>query len=100
MQVRSDEYWERLSDILTEMRLYSEEHFAAEEEHMRDIGFAGFENHRKLHREYVKKMAHFCLEATEREWNTLKGVADYLSTWWTQHIQTQDLQYGRWDPTP
>lgn len=77
---------------LTAMFDYTQTHFTAEEEHMRQIGFAGIVEHQSEHASFIEKLGEFSLLAAEGE-GDMQAVHRYLKTWLFNHILKSDMQY-------
>lgn len=77
---------------LTAMFDYTQTHFAAEEAHMRQIGFAGIVEHQSEHASFIEKLGEFSHLAAEGE-GDMQAVHRYLKTWLFNHILKSDMQY-------
>ncbi len=83
---------ETVSEILTKITKYSQEHFATEEEILEQHGYPELSSHKKAHRAFRKKAVAFCLDTMDRQTSVPADVLHYLKEWWTQHILTVDMR--------
>lgn len=67
-------------------------HFSAEETLMVEAGYPGLEAHAASHQQFI--MDWFFLTKKDLLWD---GVYDFsgLWTWWTEHVRTLDMAFGR-----
>jgi hemerythrin len=84
---------ELLSEIMTELIRYSEDHLKTEEEYMRQYGYPDYESHKKLHSEYKRKVAEFSVGILDKNHSTPSEMISFLSHWWTNHIRNVDMKY-------
>ena len=82
--------------VLEELRNYTEYHFKAEEERMKEAGYPDLEEHMREHKAFVQ-----WLTTVERTYNLApdahfhiaETVNEYLREWLTHHILLVDMQY-------
>lgn len=82
-----------ISDILSDMTRYAQEHFKAEEELMVKYDYPQFEQHRKQHLLFREKVVEICLDTSNGEDSVPQILLEYLQQWWTQHILHEDMEY-------
>lgn len=84
---------EHMPDIFGELKDYAERHFKAEEELMEEHGFPGYEDHKREHEEFDRK-----IEKLEEEVNTTPrlttfDLASFLYEWLEDHVLNVDKKY-------
>jgi len=85
---------------------YIKEHFDYEEKYMERIGFPGLENHRKIHRQFVRFYEDLQKDLKEKSTSgsfssveikeLLKKVQTYLVDWLVHHIKGADQEYAKY----
>ena len=83
-----------VSDLLSRMTSYAQEHLKAEEKLMATHGYPQYEQHKAQHLAYIKKTVDFCTAAQIGVDGIPKGLLAYLRNWWEQHIQNTDKAYA------
>ena len=84
---------ETVSDLLTDMTKYAQEHFATEEDLMRQHNYPHFEKHIFQHRAFRKKTVDFC-SATMLDLVVVpEAILRYLRDWLVEHILKTDMAY-------
>jgi hemerythrin len=82
-----------ISDILSELHKYAQEHFEHEErllqQHIPDL----LEEQRKQHRYYVKRVEKLTLNVINKKGNAIADMHAFVSTWWLKHILKWDMKY-------
>jgi hemerythrin-like metal-binding protein len=84
---------ETVSEILTDMTLYSLEHFKAEEDLMIKHGYPQFEQHKSQHQSFRIKVTELCMATTHDIEAVPQVLLEYLGQWWVQHILHEDMDY-------
>jgi hemerythrin len=84
---------ELISDILSDMTNYAQEHFAAEEELMRQHDYPRLEEHIAQHRAFQKTTVDFCSATMLNVRFVPESVLHYLSDWLVDHILDSDMAY-------
>lgn len=84
---------ETISELLTDMTNYAQEHFATEEELMRQHNYLHLEEHVAQHRAFRKKTVDFCTATTLDVGTVPQTMLRYLSNWLLEHILTSDMAY-------
>ena len=84
---------ETISDTLTKMTEYTQEHFEAEEQLMEEYKYPDLPTHREVHRAFQEKAATLCIETMDGKTEVPADILDYLKKWWTQHILVTDMKY-------
>jgi len=87
---------DEMIDVLRELVDYSDYHFRTEDNYMLDNNYPLFQNHRKEHGQYLRKLRAL-IEAYE---NAEAGLPDDISTflekWLLAHVSESDLRYARY----
>jgi hemerythrin len=85
---------ERILHTLEFMIEYTEFHFSTEEKHMSELGYPGFDLHKKQHEEFKSTLDEMVMEFEEEgatsqlsEW-----VNNYLINWLVKHIKSVDTK--------
>lgn len=82
-----------ISDLLTAMITYAQEHFRAEEALMSEHGYPLKDRQVEQHKCFIKKTVDFC-SAVEVGVDIVPQVMlEYLKDWLLHHILEQDMKY-------
>jgi len=84
---------ETVSDLLTDMTKYAQEHFATEEELMRRHNYPHLGEHIAQHRAFRKKTVDFCTATTLDAEAVPATLLHYLREWLVGHILDTDMAY-------
>ena len=85
-----DKYDEIVS-VLDELRGYTVQHFADEEEYMESIQYEGLENQKKTHQMFVDKLNDINLDdLDDNQQQYLVELVDFLLMWLVNHILKMD----------
>ncbi|MBC8014356.1 MAG: hemerythrin family protein, partial [Sporomusaceae bacterium] len=77
--------------IIDELKEYTIEHFQAEEEYMKSIGYKRFLSQKAAHNEFLEKMNSIDVEKIDNGHNEyLIGILDFVCDWLAQHIIKED----------
>jgi hemerythrin len=87
---------DKLSLILKDLYIYTENHFIAEEKQMAAAGYPEMEEHKKEHRNLIEKLDQLNrdYEAGKREVSI--ETFKFLKEWLFNHIQVVDRKYTPW----
>ena len=86
---------EKITSILRELVSYTKRHFAAEESFMQTIKYPNYDSHKRLHDELTRKVVEFQARLEKGELVTPNTLLNFLNMWLINHIQQEDMQYGR-----
>lgn len=86
---------EAVSDVLTEMTRFANEHFEREERYMMEYGYPGLAAHREVHRNFRKKTVSLCMDAIAWKSAVPAEILEFLVEWWTGHILKEDMRYKK-----
>lgn len=84
---------ETVSDLLTEMTRYAQEHFTAEERFLKEHGYPDLEAHKKQHFYYQKHTVELCTETMKGMQAVPDKLLAHLHKWWVHHILIEDMKY-------
>ena len=84
---------EFISETLTSIREYSEQHLAFEEDLLEKCHYNDLEKHKTLHQDYRKTVVRFCMDVMNSHTSTPTEILTFLNKWWTYHILHCDHQY-------
>lgn len=85
---------EALSTLLTDLRAYTDEHFAREEEYLARNAYPELEEHRAAHRFFVDEVEKLCHDFDGGNETMLRiDLILLLKDWLIEHIQSTDMQY-------
>ena len=88
-QIRSGRYQTTVIDALEALHTSAADHFAHEEEMMRNQHYAAYEEHRADHRRLlaeVTAMIHQCEDGVDDD----EALAKWLYEWFCNHFKTHD----------
>lgn len=86
---------EKISEILTEMRQYADEHFSYEEQVMSEYKYHRLEAHKKLHKSFRLKAAQLCGDVLNEDSQIYDKTVEYLFDWLVKHILNADKDYSK-----
>lgn len=84
---------ETVSDILTELTRYAQEHFRCEEDWMIRHNYPRLEEHREEHVDFRKTVAKLCVATSSGLDSVPEFLLDYLKNWLTHHILHEDMLF-------
>ncbi len=84
---------ETVSDLLTDMTKYAQQHFATEEKLMRQHAYPHFEEHIAQHRAFREKTVDFCSATMLDVVIVPEALLHYLREWLVEHILKTDMAY-------
>lgn len=90
MQIPEDTKNNQFARLLTELTEYGLRHLREEEKYMAENLYPGLEEHKKVHKAYLLKVATFNLKFNE---TSQQEVVDFLRNWWFNHISKMDMKY-------
>lgn len=88
-----DTHPEDLIPILNQLTLYSEEHFAFEEDLLESIDYEDLENHIDFHHNYLEKLSDIVEQMMNNEEITSSHFLDFIEKWWINHIIKEDMKF-------
>lgn len=87
--------YDRIVEIIEELKDYTRYHFNAEEEHMKSIGYRKFLSQKVAHTEFLEKMDAIDLARIDDGQNEyLHEILNFVMDWLVYHILKQDKLIG------
>lgn len=83
-----------LAKIFDELTNYTEYHFGAEEALMQDWCYPGFDNHKALHDQFVKRLQEIQAGFLSKKSLVSFELLTFLNSWLLSHIQETDVKFG------
>jgi hemerythrin len=79
-------------DVLQRLQQYTEEHFALEEEYMRQLEYPGYAAHRRAHDSFRAEIDKLLVpgQVLDDAFNAL--ISSFLSEWLTRHVFRVDKE--------
>jgi hemerythrin len=90
MDLSGDDFASTGIDALTEMKEYSEYHFAREEEIMAACGFPELEMHKKLHHVFFREIEAMIEDMQSGNHILNSEIIKRIENWLRQHILEED----------
>ena len=83
-----------VEDIFDQLEDYTHTHFSSEESLMKSTGYAGYEEHKLAHEDWIKQLKEF-KDKYQNEELILADVAmnQFLHSWLVDHIRGVDFLY-------
>ena len=91
---KSREPMEKQVHVFKDMASFTREHFAREEEIMRENSYPGLGEQVRQHRELLRTVDDYIEEVDRGESINMIGVMNFLNSWLIDHIMKLDQQYG------
>ena len=82
---------------LVEMIEYTKYHFSSEEDFMKKIGFPGYEEHRKIHEAFIRKLEAISSQMQEGTHILNSEILKVIENWLIDHILTEDPKLTKYD---
>ena len=82
-----------VSRMIFEMNEYAIAHFSREEKYMKQTAYAGYEDHKGQHEYFYDQIARFKAELATGNREIYGEIADFLKTWFFDHIVKKDQLY-------
>ncbi len=58
-----------------------------------ELNYAGYQEHKKEHREFLKTTVSFCQRVVAREHNLIDDLCEFLEQWLAKHILGTDKKF-------
>ena len=95
--IKSDRGDEEIGKVIKELVEYTKYHFIAEEKLMLECKYAGYREHEKEHKDFMKKVMvlskEYMGDVEKRMFLSLK-IAEFLKDWLSSHVLGTDTKYG------
>ena len=86
----TDKY-DKIIEIIDELKSYTIYHFNSEEDYMQSIGYKKFFSQKVAHNEFLGKMENIDIERIDNGQNKyLMGILDFVNDWLVEHILKED----------
>lgn len=84
---------ETIADFLGEIHALISAHFALEEKEMREMAYAGFDEHKEDHEELLDQIRDMMDELEQdRTGDVTRTLGERLNAWFTEHFRTRDAR--------
>lgn len=87
---------EQVSEILERLIALTRMHFVSEERLLEHYGYPDLEAHRAEHERLLVGLRESALRSQHAEAVALRPLLRFLRSWYEDHIEGADQQYGRW----
>jgi hemerythrin-like metal-binding protein len=84
---------ETMLKLIMGLKSYTVTHFTHEERLLRQAGYPDFNNHKKQHEDFIKKVNEFQEKYTSGKLILSLEVTGFIKTWITEHIMKTDKMY-------
>ncbi len=84
-----------LDEVIKSVINYTKTHFSAEEILMKKYGYEGFDEHKKIHEEFINKVDEFEKKLAKGDLISIE-VMNFLKDWLLNHIQGTDKKYTQY----
>lgn len=87
-----EDKYDRIKDILEELKSYTIFHFETEEKYMEEIGYKKLFSHKVYHEEFIGKIKNVDLkEVDENQEGYLISILELVVNWIDEHILNKDM---------
>jgi hemerythrin-like metal-binding protein len=83
-----------IDPLIEEMISYTNYHFSAEEQHMKNLGYNDIDKHIDAHRGFTQRILQLQQTADKDECETTKELIALLGDWLLHHIIEEDKKYA------
>jgi hemerythrin len=88
------DFTNKLDPIVEELVSYSNDHFSAEEQHMRDIGYKDIDKQISEHRSFTQRALQLRNVADKNDLVLTKELIVFLGSWILKHVMEEDKKYS------
>lgn len=85
---------ETMLKLIMGLKSYTVTHFTHEERLLRQAGYPDFDNHKRQHEDFIKKVNEFQEKYTSGKLILSLEVTGFIKTWITEHIMKTDKMYA------
>jgi len=83
--------YDKIMDLVSELRDYTLFHFSQEEEYMREINYEGYEEQKAEHDDFIKKLLDVNLKEIDNNQDEyIEKILVFVLEWICNHIVTKD----------
>ena len=87
---------QQVNSQLEQLIEFTRKHFQSEEHLLEQHGFPGLPEHRAAHERLLDQVREAVNRAEHSEDLEIQPLLGFLRTWYLDHIETVDRQYGPW----
>jgi hemerythrin len=84
----------KLDPIVDELVSYSNDHFSAEVQHMRDIGYKDIDKQILEHRYFTQRALQLKRDVDKNDLELTKELIVFLGSWILKHVMEEDKKYS------
>jgi len=85
-----------INEIFSDLEHYTSSHFAREEQLLREINYAEYTQHKKLHQQFVDKIPELKAKLLRKESvEVAEKINSFLHSWITHHILVEDMNFAQ-----
>ncbi|MBF0357345.1 MAG: hemerythrin domain-containing protein [Magnetococcales bacterium] len=88
-----DDEWDQINTIFPRLEKYTEHHFKAEEDMMRQNNYQHMLEHFAQHKSLTQHLQTLKVAIKTRKYSYLSGLESFLFNWLQNHINKEDLKY-------
>ncbi|AAK78055.1 hemerythrin [Clostridium acetobutylicum] len=86
--------YDKIMDIIVELKEYAEFHFSEEEDYLASIGYKKLFTHKLEHDSFIKKVESFNIKEIDYDQDKyIQEMLDFVVTWIKEHILEKDREY-------
>ncbi len=87
--------YDKIVDIIQELKDYTEFHFSSEEKYLLETGYKGFFAHKVEHDDFVKKFDDIDFNRIDQGQNEyIMELLSFIAEWISEHILVKDQQHS------
>lgn len=88
--------YDRIMEILKELKDYTVFHFSSEEGYMKSIGYKKFLSHKVMHDDFIERINNLDLnDLDENQDKYISEILDFIVDWISDHILGTDKKMAR-----
>lgn len=92
-ELYTDKY-DKILEVITELKDYTEYHFKFEEQYMLSIGYRRYLTHKVEHDDFIEKFNNVNLtEVDENQDSYIMEILEFVVSWISEHILEKDKGY-------
>jgi hemerythrin len=86
--------YNKIIEIINELRDYTVFHFKSEEEYMLSVGYRKFLSHKVEHDDFIKKFSDIDFDSIDEGQNEyIRELLEFIFRWISGHILKRDMDY-------
>jgi hemerythrin len=94
-EICSVDKYDRIMELLDELKEYTQLHFATEEKYMKEINYAGLKEQQIAHEQFIKKLDDYNLNTIDDNQDaSIRDLLEFLNSWLVNHIINMDKKIG------